>query len=77
MRAAEWQGSNTFDARLRQLRGWAGGTPAVGQDVVGQIMTRKVRVASVHRHLAELIPLFGSTGHHDIPTVGLTARTSK
>lgn len=40
-------------------------------------LTRKVRVASVHRHLAELIPSFGSTGHHDIPTVGLTARTSK
>ena len=32
-------------------------------------MTRKVRVASVNRHLAELIPLFGSTGHHHIPIV--------
>ena len=69
MRAAEGQGSDTFDTRLRQLRGWAGGTPPVGQDVVGQIMARKVRVASVNRHLAELIPLFGSTGHHHIPIV--------
>jgi CBS domain-containing membrane protein len=23
----------------------------------------------MHRHLAELIPLFGSTGHHHIPIV--------
>jgi len=36
---------------------------------VGQIMTREVRVASVDRHLAELIPLFGGTGHHHIPIV--------
>jgi CBS domain-containing membrane protein len=38
-------------------------------DRVAQIMSRKVRVASVDRHLAELIPLFGSTGHHHIPIV--------
>lgn len=38
--------------------------------VVGQIMTRKVRVTSMRRHLADLIPLFGSTGHHHIPVVG-------
>ena len=37
---------------------------------VGQIMTRQVRVASVDRHLSELIPLFGSTGHHHIPIIG-------
>ena len=32
-------------------------------------MARQVRVASVHRHLAEMIPLFASTGHHHIPIV--------
>jgi CBS domain-containing membrane protein len=37
--------------------------------VVGEIMTRRVRVASMQRHLAELIPLFGSSGHHHIPIV--------
>ena len=41
---------------------------------VGQIMTRKVRVASVERHLVELIPLFGSTGHHHIPIVDTGGR---
>ena len=69
MRAAEAGDSDTFETRLRQLRGWAGGTAARQLGVVGQIMTRKVRVASVNRHLAELIPLFGSTGHHHIPIV--------
>jgi len=43
-------------------------------DTVGQIMTGKVRVASVDRHLAELIPLFGSTGHHHIPIVDASGR---
>jgi len=38
-------------------------------ETVGPIMTRQVRVASVDRHLADLIPLFGSTGHHHIPIV--------
>ncbi|HEY6087904.1 MAG TPA: HPP family protein [Burkholderiaceae bacterium] len=38
-------------------------------DTVGQIMTRKVRVASVDRHLVDLIPLFGSSGHHHVPIV--------
>ena len=37
-------------------------------------MTRKVRVVSVDRHLAELIPLFGSAGHHHIPIVDVAGR---
>lgn len=43
-------------------------------ETVGQIMTRKVRVASVDRHLVELIPLFGSSGHHHIPIVDAAGR---
>lgn len=34
---------------------------------VGDLMSRQVRVASASRHLAELIPLFASTGHHHLP----------
>ncbi|PKO66370.1 MAG: hypothetical protein CVU22_16125 [Betaproteobacteria bacterium HGW-Betaproteobacteria-16] len=69
MRAAEAQNSGTVEARLRLLRHWADASSSVRQEVVGQIMTRRVRVASVDRHLSELIPLFGSTGHHHIPIV--------
>lgn len=38
-------------------------------DVVGQIMTRQVRVASQSRNVAELMPLFTEGGHHHIPII--------
>jgi CBS-domain-containing membrane protein len=37
--------------------------------VVGQIMTRQVRVTCADRPLAELVPLFADTGHHHIPVI--------
>lgn len=74
MRAAEPGGDGDGDGdglarRQRQLQRWATAQAAGSPSVVGQIMARQVRVASMHRHLAELIPLFGSTGHHHIPIV--------
>ena len=69
MRAVEAQAGDGFEARWRALRSLADTAAAAPEDVVGRIMTRKVRVASVDRHLAELIPLFGSTGHHHLPIV--------
>lgn len=48
-------------------------TPGVASDkpeVVGQIMTRQVRVVSADRLLSELVPVFASTGHHHIPVIG-------
>ena len=69
MRAAELGDEAGFDLRQRQLQRWATAQAPGSPAVVGQIMARQVRVASVHRHLAELIPLFGSTGHHHIPIV--------
>ncbi len=69
MRAAEPDEDAGLDQRQRQLQRWATADTAGGPSVVGQIMARQVRVASMHRHLAELIPLFGSTGHHHIPIV--------
>lgn len=74
MRNAEVQGDDAFDARLRKLRDWAQRDAVLKPERVGEIMTRQVRVASVDRHLAELIPLFGSTGHHHIPIVGADDR---
>jgi CBS domain-containing membrane protein len=38
-------------------------------EVVEQIMTRRVRVASAHSYLAELLPLFSQTGHHHLPVI--------
>lgn len=38
-------------------------------EVVGQIMTRQVRVSSEDRPLADLVPLFSEGGHHHIPII--------
>jgi CBS domain-containing membrane protein len=74
MRGAELDVHEGFDAKLRRL---IRPTPTVHSDkpeVAGQIMTRQVRVASADRPLAELVPLFASTGHHHIPIVGADQR---
>lgn len=36
-------------------------------EVVAQVMTRNVQVAGMQQHLVDLVPLFGTTGHHHIP----------
>jgi CBS domain-containing membrane protein len=41
---------------------------------IGEIMTHDVRAARVDRHLVDLIPLFGGTGHHHIPIVEARGR---
>jgi CBS domain-containing membrane protein len=38
-------------------------------EVVGQIMTRQVRVSSEDRPMVELVPLFSEGGHHHIPII--------
>jgi len=43
-------------------------------EVVGQIMTRRVRVASADRPISELVPLFAATGHHHIPIIDAERR---
>jgi CBS domain-containing membrane protein len=43
-------------------------------EVVGQIMTAQVRVASENRHVVELLPLFSEGGHHHIPIIDGTSR---
>ena len=46
------------------------GTTASKPEVVGQIMSRQVRVASADRPIADLIPLFSHEGHHHLPIIG-------
>lgn len=59
-----------IDQRLRRLLRATPGTHSDKPEVVGQIMTRQVRVTRDHRSLAEMLPLFSSTGHHHIPVIG-------
>lgn len=43
-------------------------------DWIASRMTRRVRVISADRHLADLIPLFASSGHHHIPVIDADKR---
>lgn len=74
MRGASLDVHDDWPARLRRLilpsRASHGDKP----EVVGQIMSRQVRVASAERPLADLVPMFAATGHHHIPIVGAEAR---
>ena len=70
MRAAEVDVYEGFGDKLRQLVRSTGSVYSSKPEVVGQIMTRQVRVAGMQRPLLDLLPLFGSTGHHHIPIIG-------
>jgi len=43
-------------------------------EVVGQIMSSHVRVASADRHIVELVPIFSEDGHHHIPIIDAERR---
>ncbi|HEY9109965.1 MAG TPA: HPP family protein [Roseateles sp.] len=74
MRAAEAEQRDGLAVRLQQLLKPSPSTHSTKPEVVGQIMSRQVRVASAERPIAELVPLFSATGHHHIPIVGEQAR---
>jgi CBS domain-containing membrane protein len=70
LRAAAVDKPATLDARLRRLLARAPETHSDRPEVVGQIMTRKVRVTREYRTLSDLLVLFDSTGHRHIPVMG-------
>ncbi len=70
LRHAGLDAHDAVASRLRQLLRATPGTTSDKAEVVGQIMTRHVRVASAHRSLLDLLPLFTDGGHHHIPIVG-------
>jgi CBS domain-containing membrane protein len=74
MRAAEADQREGLAGRLQSLLQRSPATHSSKPEVVGQIMSRQVRVASADRPIAELVPLFSATGHHHIPIVGEQAR---
>jgi CBS domain-containing membrane protein len=74
MHAAEGQHREGLAGRLQTLLKPSPATHSSKPEVVGQIMSRQVRVASAERAIAELVPLFSATGHHHIPIVGEQAR---
>jgi CBS domain-containing membrane protein len=69
MRSAELDLHAGWADRLRALIRNTPGDYSDKAEVVGQIMSRQVRVASAERPLADLVPLFATTGHHHIPII--------
>lgn len=55
--------------RVRELIQGDGLSSSDRPEVVGQIMTRRVRVAGVQRHALELVELFSQDGHTHIPII--------
>ena len=60
--------------RLRALVQRSGSTHSDKPEVVGQIMTRNVQVASLQRHAIDLVPLFSTGGHQHIPVIDTEKR---
>ena len=69
MRAADLEVYQGFGGKLNKLIRSMRTAYSSKPKVVGQIMTREVNVADSEQRLAELVPVFGSTGHHHIPIV--------
>ncbi|MCE4553635.1 HPP family protein [Roseateles cellulosilyticus] len=74
IRTAAGEQREGLAGRLQTLLKASPTTHSAKPEVVGQIMSRQVRVASADRPIAELVPLFSATGHHHIPIVGEQAR---
>jgi len=67
MRLADLDRHEGLRERMRRILRASGLTHGDRPEVVGQIMTRSVRVASADRPLADLVPVFAEDGHHHIP----------
>jgi CBS domain-containing membrane protein len=63
------QEPSTIAGRMRTFLQKSGASHSDKPEVVGQIMTRKVLVASAQRHMIELVPLFSQGGHQQIPII--------
>lgn len=74
MRHAELEGEERFGQRLLEFMRRMGAGSADTQALVGDVMTRQVRVSSADRPLIELVPLFSQEGHHHIPVIDVQGR---
>ena len=64
-----WTGTRASASGCARCCAPSGTTHSDRPEVVGQIMTRQVRVASADRTLVDLVPLFSEGGHHHIPII--------
>ena len=69
MRHAGLDTRHGIGERLQALVTRTGSEHSDKPEVVGQNMTRKVRVAGQAYNVIELVPLFSEGGHHHIPII--------
>lgn len=74
MRHADLHTHQGLGQRLRALVRRTGRTHSDKPEVIGQIMTRDVRVISAERPASMLVPLFSEGGHHHIPVIDAERR---
>lgn len=69
LRQVDLDEHSAIGVRFRSFLQRNGSVTSDKPEVVGQIMTRRVQVASMHRHAIELVPLFSQGGHQQIPII--------
>ena len=69
LRHAGIHAADDLATRVQALLRPSGLSHSERPEVVGQIMTRKVRVASAQGHAVDLLPLFSTAGHHHLPII--------
>jgi CBS domain-containing membrane protein len=74
MRVADAARHEGLGERLKNVLRASGLMHSERPEVVGQIMTRQVRVTSEDRLLADLVPVFSEDGHHHIPVLDAEQR---
>jgi CBS domain-containing membrane protein len=74
MRHAQLDSHEHLGSRLMAFVRGSGLSHSDRPEVVGQIMTRRVRIARADWHVIELVPLFSEGGHHHLPIVGAEDR---
>jgi CBS domain-containing membrane protein len=74
MRLAAPEQREGLGARLKAVIRPSGSLHSERPEVVGQIMTREVRVASADRRVSDLVPVFTEDGHHHIPVIDAERR---
>lgn len=74
MRHAELEGEERFGQRLLEFMRRMGAGSSDTEELVGDVMTRQVRVSSAEQPLIELVPLFSQEGHHHIPVIDVQGR---
>lgn len=69
LRHAGVHATDDLATRVQALLRPSGLSHSEKPEVVGQIMTRQVRVASAQGHAVDLLPLFSTAGHHHLPII--------